>query len=106
MGARKESRDLQHFREAQPEDIHLHCRTIEAGLLAENANLRKQVINHNQALMLIERLRAENRVLKDEKRRFVETVENCKRHISIVGNPTKKYAVALVKNQLQKARLI
>lgn len=55
---------------------------------------------------LIARLRAENQVLKDEKKRFVSTIENCKKHISICGNAHKKYGVAFVKSQIIKSRLL
>lgn len=60
----------------------------------------------HRATMLIARLRAENEVLKAEKRRLISTVDATKRHISITGNVQKKWAVTLVKAQLEKARLI
>ena len=59
-----------------------------------------------RARALIARLRAENEVLRDEKRRFAGTVESVKRHISIAGNPSKKWAVMLVKKHLEKAKLL
>ena len=59
-----------------------------------------------KANALIESLRAENLVLKDEKKRFVSTIDNCNKHISICGNAHKKYGVAFVKSQIIKARLI
>lgn len=59
-----------------------------------------------RAKALIARLRAGNAVLKAEKRRFIGTVDAAKRHISIAGNVQKKWAVTLVKAQLEKARLI
>ena len=59
-----------------------------------------------RAKALIARLRAENEVLKSEKRRFIGTVDATKRHISVAGNAQKKWAVTLVKAQLEKARLI
>lgn len=55
---------------------------------------------------LIARLRAENEVLKSEKRRFIGVVDAAKRHIAIARNAHKKWAVTLVKAQLEKARLI
>ena len=55
---------------------------------------------------LIARLRAENEVLKSEKRRFIGVVDAAKRHIAIAGNTHKKWAVMFVKTQLEKARLI
>ena len=59
-----------------------------------------------RATALIARLRAENEVLKAEKRCFIGIVDATKRHISIAGNAQKKWAVALVKSRLEKARLI
>jgi hypothetical protein len=59
-----------------------------------------------RAKALIARLRAENEVLKSEKRLFIGVVDAAKRHIAIAGNTHKKWAVTLVKAQLEKARLI
>ena len=117
MGAASEHRGNRAIRrqieEEQANDPHLSCRQTIRSLQAENDGLR-QVARENKTLAaelakargLIERLRAENAVLKDEKRRFVATVDACKRHITIAGNASRKYAIALVKSQLHKARLI
>ena len=59
-----------------------------------------------RATALVARLRAENQVLKDEKTRFMSVVDSTRRHISIAGDTKKKWAVSLVKSQLEKARLI
>lgn len=109
MGAAKENRDLKHLRESlasEQKDDHYSCRQIEAQLQRDldNAKIDRTELARSRAL--IERLRAENQVLRDEKRKFMEVVENCKRHISVAGNCHKKYGVALVKSQLQKGRLI
>lgn len=69
-------------------------------------DLEKTKAELQKAQRLIALLRAENQVLKDEKSRFISTVDACKHHISISGNLAKKYAVCLVKSQLEKARLI
>ena len=117
MGAASEHRGNRAIRrqieEEQANDPHLSCRQTIRSLQAENDGLR-QIARENKALAaelakakgLIERLRAENVVLKGEKWRFIATVDAWKRHITIVGNASKKYAVALVKLQLEKARLI
>lgn len=75
---------------------------------AEDAKRRADTAEEDlcRAKALIARLRAENEVLKAEKRRFIGTVDATKRHISIAGNAHKKWAVTLVKAQLEKARLI
>lgn len=59
-----------------------------------------------RAKALIARLRAENAALKAEKRSVVGVLDACKRHISVAGNPHKKWAVTFVKSQLMKARLL
>lgn len=109
MGASKENRDLKHFRESlasDQKDIHYSCRQIEAQLQQDLENTKINMAELKKARALIERLRFENQVLRDEKRKFLEVVEMCKRHISVAGNCHKKYGVALVKSQLQKARMI
>lgn len=111
MGARKEKRDLDHFRksldlEQEEGREQREIREIMSSFQNDARNSFSLRIELDKARALIERLRAENQVLKDERKRFIEVVENCKRHITIVGNPLKKYAVALVKSQLQKASLI
>ena len=109
MGAAKENRDLKHFRESlasEQKDAHYSCRQIEAQLQQDLDKAKVDKSDLARSLALIERLRAENQVLRDEKRKFMEVVEMCKRHISVAGNCHKKYGVALVKSQLQKARLI
>ena len=75
---------------------------------AEDATARAEKAEEDlrRANMLIARLRAENEVLKSEKRRFIGVVDGAKRHISVAGNAQKKWAVTLVKAQLEKARLI
>ena len=108
MGAAKENRDKKHFRDSlyQQNDVHYSCRQIEAQLQQDLDKAKVDKSDLARSLALIERLRAENQVLRDEKRKFMEVVEMCKRHISVAGNCHKKYGVALVKSQLQKARLI
>jgi hypothetical protein len=64
---------------------------------------RKDLI---KAKMLIERLRAENEVLKAEKRNFFSEFDNIKRHICIAGNSHRKYGVTFAKVRMQKLRLI
>ena len=59
-----------------------------------------------RAKALIERLRAENEVLKLERKAITSLVQSLKRHNSIAGNAHKKWAVAFVANKLSKARLI
>lgn len=117
MGAASEHRGNRAIRrqieEEQASDPHLSCRQAISHLQAENDRVR-QAVRENETLAaeltkakgLIDRLRAENTVLKDEKRRVAATVEACKRHITVAGNASKKYAVALVKSQLEKARLL
>lgn len=75
---------------------------------ADDAKRRADIAEgyRRRADALIARLRAENAVLKAERRRFIGTVDAAKRHISIAGNAQKKWAVTLVKAQLEKARLI
>lgn len=117
MGAAAEHRGNRAIREGiereQHEDPHYGCNQAINYLQAENRELKDRIKGGEylaerliQANALIERLRAENAVLKDEKARFISVVEGCKRHISVAGNCHKKYGVALVKSQLQKARLI
>lgn len=74
--------------------------------LARLESLEQDAKDLKRAQALIARLRAENEMLRLEKKRFAGVVEAAKRHISIAGNPMKKYAVCLVKAQLEKARLI
>lgn len=59
-----------------------------------------------RAQALIARLRAENAVLKDEKKCILSCIDDIKRHISIAGNTHKKWAVTFVKTQLQKRFLL
>jgi hypothetical protein len=59
-----------------------------------------------RAKALIARLRAENAVLKDEKKCIISYIDSLKRHISIAGNAHKKWAVTFVKTQLQKRFLL
>lgn len=55
---------------------------------------------------LIARLRAENEVLKRERKAILSLVHGLKRHISIAGNHQKKWAVAFVSSKIAAARLI
>lgn len=75
---------------------------------AEAAKRRAKTAEESlrRAELLIARLRAEIKVLKSEKLRFIDVVDAAKRHIAIAGNVQKKWAVALVKAQLAKARLL
>lgn len=75
---------------------------------AEENKAHAEKIEHDlsRANALISRLRAENAVLKDEKRKFIQVVEGTKRHISVAGNAHKKWAVTLVKARLVSAKLI
>lgn len=75
------------------------ARDIKASAASAYEELRR-------AQSLIDRLRAENKVLKMERQRIIGAVDACKRHISISGNTHKKWAVTFVKNKLIKARLI
>ena len=72
--------------------------------LGDSADAQKEQLRHADAF--IARLRAENQVLKAEKSRLFGVVDAMKRHVSIAGNPQKKWAVSFVKSQLEKARLI
>jgi len=74
--------------------------------LGRLTNLEQDSKDLVRAKALIDRLRAENEVLKAEKRRFATVCDETRRHISVAGNPHKKWAVTFVKIQLQKARLI
>ena len=60
----------------------------------------------HRARSLIDRLRTENQVLKAEKKRLFGVVDATKKHLSVAYNPQKKWAVAFVKAQLEKAKLI
>lgn len=75
---------------------------------AEDAKRRADAAEGDlhRAQALIARLRAENEVLKSEKRRFIGVVDAAKRHIAIAGNAHKKWAVTLVYSMLEKARLL
>ena len=86
----------------------LYAQVAQYDAAAEAAKLSSESIGEDlrRAKALISRLRAENDVLKDEKRRFISTVDATKRHIAVAGNPQKKWAVTLVKAQLIKARLL
>jgi len=69
-------------------------------------DLERALSDLERAKSLIARLRAENQVLKDEKRRFVVTVSGCRHHIGIAGNATRKWVIGIVLAQLEKARLL
>jgi hypothetical protein len=75
-------------------------------LTAEITRLSSAQSDLRRAKALIARLKAENQVLRDEKRKFMEVVVATRRHISIAGNAQKKWAVGLVRAELEKARLI
>jgi hypothetical protein len=75
-------------------------------LTAEITRLSSVQSDLRRAKALIGRLKAENEVLRDEKRKFMEVVTSTRRHISIAGNAQKQWVVGLVKAQLEKARLI
>ena len=74
----------------------------------ENAKYQIKTIQEDlrRANALIDRLRAEANVLKDEKKKFISIVDETKRLISVSGNCHKKWAVTLVKSRLEKAGLI
>lgn len=86
----------------------LYAQVARYEAAAEDAQKRVQSAEYElrRANALISRLRAENEVLKDEKRLFVGVVNSTKHHIAVAGNAHKKWAVTLVKSQLEKARLI
>ena len=72
-------------------------------LISDKRELQDSV---KKSRLKIERLRAENKVLKDEKKRFFETVRETKRHISVSGFAGRKWVVSLILSRLEKARLI
>lgn len=117
MGAAAEHRGNKAIREGiereQTDDPHYGCNQAINYLQAENRGLKDRLNEMvkledelRRAKMKINLLRAEIAVLKDEKARFIATVDACKRHITIATNHSRKYAVGIVKAQLQKARLI
>lgn len=59
-----------------------------------------------RAQALIARLRAENAVLKYEKKCILSCIDDIKRHICIAGNTHKKWAVTFVKTQIKKRFLL
>ena len=86
----------------------LYAQVAQHEAAAEDTQKRAQKAEEElrRANALISRLRAENEVLKDENRMFVGVVNSTKHHIAVAGNAHKKWAVTLVKSQLEKARLI
>lgn len=72
-------------------------------LIADKRELQHDI---KKAQLKIERLRAENSVLKDEKKRFVETIHDTKRDISVSGFAGRKWVISLILSRLEKARLI
>ena len=87
-------------------DLYTRLARYEAAADNEKASAVSAADELRRAQLLIARLRAENSVLRAEKQRFIGAVDACKRHISIAGNAHKKWAVAFVKSQLIKARLV
>lgn len=75
---------------------------------AEKCNIRANNAENElyKAKLLIERLRIENKILKEEKKLFINTVNETKHCIDIDGNPARKYAIALVVSRLNNTRLI
>ena len=110
MGAAARQRGDKVIRDqAKPESITINSEYVARLEMAVNnliADKRKLQHDIKKARLKIERLRAENSVLKDEKKRFVETIRDTKRHISVSGNTQKKWTVSLVLSRLEKARLI
>lgn len=110
MGAAARQRGDKVIRDqAKPEKITVDSEYVSRLEMAVNnliADKRKLQHDIKKARLKIERLRAENSVLKDEKKRFFETVRDTKRHISVSGNTQKKWTVSLVLSRLEKARLI
>lgn len=63
--------------------------------------LQEKEENLARAQALIARLRAENNVLKEDKKCILSFIDSLKQHISIAGNHHKKWAVTFVKSRLQ-----
>ena len=110
MGAAARQRGDKVIRDqATPEEITISSEYISRLEVAVNnliSDKRELQNSMERARLKIERLRAENKVLKDEKKRFFETVRNTKKHISVSCNSQKKWTVSLVLSRLEKARLI
>ena len=110
MGAAARQRGDKAIRDqAKPEKITINSEYVSRLEVAINnliADKRELQNSMERARLKIERLRAENKVLKDEKKRFFETVRNTKKHISVSCNSQKKWTVGLVLSRLEKARLI
>ena len=110
MGAAARKRGDKVIRDqAKPEKITINSEYVSRLEVAVNnliSDKRELQNSMERAQLKIERLRAENSVLKEEKKLFFETVRNTKRHISVSGNTQKKWTVSLVLSRLEKARLI
>ena len=110
MGAAARQRGDKVIRDqAKPEKITINSEYVSRLEVAVNnliSDKRELQNSMERAQLKIERLRAENKVLKDEKKRFFETVRNTKKHISVSCNSQKKWTVSLVLSRLEKARLI
>ena len=110
MGAAARQRgDKAIMDQAKPEKITISSEYISRLEVAVNnliSDKRKLQDSIEKAQLKIERLRAENSVLKDEKKRFFETVRETKRHISVSGFAGRKWVVSLILSRLEKARLI
>jgi hypothetical protein len=92
--------------EAEGQELITVRRDHLDSLTAEITRLSSTQTDLRRARALIARLRSENQVLRDEKRKFLAVVAATRRHISIAGNTQKQWVVGLVKSQLEKARLI
>ena len=110
MGAAARQRGDKVIRDqAKPEMITVSSEYVSRLEVAVNnliIDKRKLQNDIKKSRLKIERLRAENSVLKAEKELFFETVRETKRHISVSGNTQKKWTVSLVLSRLEKARLI
>ena len=110
MGAAARQRGDKVIRDqAKPEKITINSEYVSRLEAAVNnliADKRKLQHDIEKARLKIEKLRAENKVLKDEKKRFFETVRETKRHISVSGFAGRKWVVSLILSRLEKARLI
>jgi hypothetical protein len=76
---------------------------VSLSRLVDLERKEKELVRANA---LIERLRAENQVLKDEKVKFFSVLQSLKRHILVSGNIHKKWAIFFAITKLRQAKLI
>lgn len=110
MGAASRQRGDKVIREqAKPETIAINSEYVSrlevavSNLISDKRELQDSI---EKARLKIKKLSAENSVLKDEKKRFIETILNTKRHISVSCFAGRKWVVSLILSRLEKARLI